>query len=89
MRKNSSAFCVRGRRDRRQWRKAGVGAGAGHMTHEYVFARGRERDRRGGVRLLDGFVQRELVARLCLIVREEGGYMGVGGMGCVFHVADD
>jgi hypothetical protein len=67
----------------------GGGRGRAYMTHEYVFARGHERDRRGGVRLLDGFVQRELVARLCLIVREEGGYMGVGGMGCVFHVADD
>ena len=75
----------------------GAGAGGGgrgqpgraYMTHEYVLARGRERDRRGGVRLLDGFVQRELVARLCLIVGEEGGYVGVGGMGCVFHVADD
>lgn len=63
--------------------------GRGHDTHKYVLARGCKRDRLGGVRLLDGFVQREFVARLCLTRREEGRYVGMGGLGGIFHEAGD
>jgi hypothetical protein len=71
--------------------------GAGHeeqsqsayCTHKYVLARGRKRNWRGGVCLLDSFLQRELITRLYLGRCEERRYVGVGRLGGTFHEAGD
>jgi hypothetical protein len=60
-----------------------------HCTHKYVLARGRERDRLGGVCLLDIFSKRELITRLYLCAREERRSVGVGGLGGTFHEGGD